>query len=64
MSIERVQKLLGKGPALTAADVREIQYEMAVLPVDEAHEASPWIWESVALIVTDPDYKGDATIPA
>lgn len=64
MGIEAIQTLIGKGPALTAADVADIQYELAVLPHDEAHEASPWIWEAVALIVTDPDYKGDARVPS
>lgn len=63
MSIEAIQKRLEKGPALTAADVNDIRYELALLPHDEAHEAEPWIWEAVALIVTDPDYKGDARVP-
>lgn len=63
MSIETIQALLEKGPALTAADVNDIRYELALLPLDEAHEAEPWIWEAVALIVTDPDYKGDARVP-
>ena len=64
MGIEAIQKLLGRGAALTAADVFEIEGLLLGMPADEAHEASPWIWESVALIVTDPDYQGDARVPA
>lgn len=64
MSIEAIQARLAKGPALTAADVDAIRFDLAVLPVDEAHEAEPWIWEAVALIVTNPDYRGDARVPA
>lgn len=64
MSIDVIQTLLGKGPALTANDVREIEVQLAFMPADKAHEASPWIWEGVALIVNDPDYQGDAKVPA
>lgn len=60
----RIDDLLAKGPALTAADVREIEGEIAVLPVDQAHAQEPWIWEAVGLIVNDPDYMGDAKLPA
>jgi hypothetical protein len=63
-SIDRIQSLISKGPALTAADIGGIEYELAVMPVDEAHEVEPWVWEAVARIVTDPDYRGDGKVPA
>lgn len=62
MSIDRINALLGKQLALTAADVREIEVELALLPVDAAHEAESWVAEGIALIVNDPDYQGDATV--
>lgn len=60
----RIDDLLAKGPALTAADVREIEVELALMPLDEAHVQEPWVWEAAALIVNDPDYVGDAKLPA
>ena len=62
--MERIAALLAKGPALTAADVAAIDLETMLLPLDEQHERRPWIWESVARIVNDPDYMGDAKMPA
>lgn len=59
----RIDDLLGKGSALTAADVAEIETELALMPLDEAHEKEPWVWEGVSLIVNDPDYLGDAKLP-
>jgi len=59
----RIDDLISKRAALTAADVREIEIELALMPVDEAHEKEPWVWEAVALIVNDPDYAGDAKLP-
>lgn len=61
--MERINELLSRGLALTAQDVRELQSEIAVLPLGQAHEAEPWVWEAVALIVNDPDYAGDAKLP-
>lgn len=58
-----IETILGKGLALTAVDVSNIQFELATMPLDEAHEAEPWIWEAVALIVNSPDYQGDAQVP-
>lgn len=59
----RIDDLLAKGAAITAADVDEIETELALMPLDEAHEKEPWIWEAVSLIVNDPDYAGDAKLP-
>lgn len=59
----RIDDLLAKGPALTAADVQEIQVELALMPLEESYSQEPWIWEAVGLIVNDPDYKGDARLP-
>lgn len=56
-----IEALLGKGSALTAADALEIEMQLALMPPDEAHEASEWVWEAIVLIVNDPDYRGDAT---
>lgn len=63
MSIEAIQARLEKGPALTAADVDLIRFDLALMPPDESHEVEPWVWEAVALIVTNPDYRGDAKVP-
>lgn len=63
MSIETIEAIVAKGPALTAADVQEIEVQLALLPGDTGYEAQPWIWEAVAMIVNDPDYKGDARVP-
>lgn len=59
----RIDELLAKGPALTALDVDAIETELALMPVDEAHEIEPWVWEAVDLIVSNPDYRGDAKLP-
>ena len=59
----RIDDLLEKGPAITAADVVEIETELALMPLDEAHVIEPWVWEGVSLIVNDPDYRGDAKLP-
>lgn len=58
-----IEAILAKGPALTAADVENLQFELANMPLDQAHEREPWVWEAVALIVNDPDYLGDAKLP-
>ena len=63
MSFDKITALLGKGSALTAADVREIQYHLSQMPANAAHEAGEWVWEGVALIVNDNDYRGDAKLP-
>lgn len=60
---DRIRTLIRKGAALTAADVRSIELELAMMPLDAAREAEPWIWEGVGLIVADPDYRGDARLP-
>lgn len=54
-----IDALLAKGLALTAADLREIEVEIALMPVEQAHEREPWIREGIALIVNDPEYQGD-----
>lgn len=63
-STDAIDAALAKGLDLTADDVRDIEVELATMPLDEAHEAAPWIWEGVALIVADPLYTGDAKVPA
>lgn len=65
MSIERAQAIItAKQEALTARDVRDIQTELLLAPLDDQREAEGWIWEAVGLIVNDPEYKGDAAVPA
>lgn len=59
----RIDEILARGRALTARDVADIETELALMPLDQAHEQEPWIWEGVALIVNDPDYTGDAKLP-
>jgi len=62
-SIDPIQAALGKGMAITARDVRDIEIALALMPLEEAHEVEPWAWEGVALIVNDLAYTGDATLP-
>jgi len=59
----RIEQILAKGRALSARDVADIETELALMPLDQAHEQEPWIWGGVALIVHDPDYTGDAVLP-
>jgi hypothetical protein len=61
--IDEIQAIIAKGDALTAADVREIEFLLTQMPLDEQHEAVPWVWEAVALIVDDLTYTGDARVP-
>lgn len=63
MNTDRIMAALAKGLRLTAADVRDIQAELALMPADQAHELEGEVWEGVALIVNDPDYEGDAKLP-
>lgn len=53
-----------RGSGLRQDDVDQIGALITQLPVEEAHQAVPWIWEAVGLIVDDPDYNGDAQVPA
>lgn len=55
--------VLDKGDQLTAEDVRGLEVAVALLPLDEAHELEPLLWEGVGLIVNDPAYNGDARLP-
>lgn len=62
MSIAAAQEIVTRrGSALTDQDVRQIRLLLAEVPLDEYHQAAPWIWEAVAQIVNDPDYAGDVT---
>lgn len=63
-SDEILQRIADKGMTITADDVRRIEFDLTQMPVDEANEAEPWIWEAVGLIVNDPIYGGDAKLPA
>lgn len=58
-----IESALARGRALTARDVADIEAELALMPLDEAHAVEPWVWEGVALIVNDPEYAGDAKLP-
>lgn len=62
MSIEAARKIISdRGPALRAADLREIQLLLIDAPLEAQHQAEPWIWESIARIISDPEYRGDIT---
>ncbi len=54
-----IESLLGKGLALTADDLHEIEVEIALMPFETATTREPWIREGIWLIVNDPDYRGD-----
>ena len=53
-----------RGNDLRADDIDEIETLLALLPVEQYDEVAGWVWEAVALIVNDPDYVGDAKLPA
>ena len=61
MSIEAIQAITRKGADLTLEDLRSIELELALMPLDEAHEAGAWIAEGLWLVVADPSYTGELT---
>lgn len=64
-SIDEIQAIIrDKGAALALEDIREIEYQLTQVPVEQAREAEPWIWEAVGLVVNAPEYEGDGRLPA
>lgn len=55
--------ILGKDLALTQADVQQIESILATMPIDEAREWRLRAWEGVGLVVSNPEYRGDAKLP-
>lgn len=48
---------------LRQSDLDEISALLVQVDLDEVQDVEGWVWESVALIVNDPDYTGDAVMP-
>lgn len=48
-----------RGSELNQADMREIEYQITQIPLDELADQYGWINEAIALIVNDPAYEGD-----
>lgn len=64
-AIDQIQAIIrDRGAGLRQLDVDEISALITQIPLDTVHEAEPWIWEAVGQIVDDPDYTGDASVPA
>ncbi len=64
MAVSDIRALLElRGKDLRQADVDELEVMVALLPDAEHEEAAGGIWETVAMIVNDPEYTGDAKMP-
>ncbi len=61
---EEIQEIIGKGLSLTQADVDDVRAKLVAMDADEAHKVEPFVWEALALILLDEQYRGDATLPA
>lgn len=48
---------------LRQSDLDEISALLVQVDLDEVQNVEGWVWESVALIVNDPAYTGDAVMP-
>lgn len=48
---------------LRQSDLDEISALLVQVDLDEVQDVEGWVWESVALIVNDPAYTGDAVMP-
>ena len=51
-----------KGEKLMQVDLNEIEYMLTQIDIDEALDASPMIYEGIALTVNDPLYEGDIVL--
>lgn len=59
-----ITEFLGKrGLDLRADDIEELRAMLAGLPPEQYDEVAPGVWESVAQIIIDPAYEGDAELP-
>lgn len=48
-----------RGAEFNNRDLGAVEAALEALPDDVRFEAEPWIWESLALVINDPDYRGD-----
>ena len=61
---EQITMILStKGSRLAQADVDEIEALLTQVPMPEVIDFEEGVWETVWLIINDPLYQGDATIP-
>jgi hypothetical protein len=61
---EQIEAILReKAACLTQADVEEIEALLTQVPMPEAIDFEGGVWETVWLIINDPLYQGDATLP-
>jgi hypothetical protein len=51
--------IASKGHALSTADLETIDDLLMDIPVGDAFERRGWAYESIFLIVNDPEYTGD-----
>lgn len=62
-SNEIAEFLRKRGRDLRADDIDELRIMLAALPVEQYETVAGGVWETVALIVNDPEYEGDAIVP-
>lgn len=64
MGVFEIAEFLRKrGTDLRAEDIDELRAMLALLPVEQYETVAGGVWETVALIVIDPQYEGDAKVP-
>lgn len=51
--------LSSKGDKLMAADIDALRAMLIELPIDQNAEIAAEVWEIVAMIILNPNYKGD-----
>lgn len=56
-----IDYLSDKGMNLAAADIDELRAMLIALPLDQNAEIAAEVWEIVAMIILNPNYKGDAS---
>lgn len=57
---DQIIAILGKGMAITQADIEEIEFLLTQLDLDDFSTAQAMAFEAISLIVNDPLYEGDA----
>lgn len=61
-AIDEINEILRtRGEGLRLVDLDQIELLIVQMPIGEAAEAAPWIFEAVGLIVNAPEYTGDIT---
>lgn len=60
MTEQEITDFIGeRGDKITRADLSRLNAMLFELPLEEVSDVRSWIYESIALTVSDPSYKGD-----